>query len=165
MQTTQTKKSIEVYKKHEIEQQKIVIHSEATKTPDTVTPLEHISLSPKLKPINIEKPEKTQSKLIKLHGPSLEEKLVQLVNLAVGSWVEFEIDGHIRKCRLAAKISSTGKYIFTNRTGVKGKECFVDELKDMYRSGEASLDSENSEFDRALESIISKLRDRKCDPI
>ncbi|WP_444994455.1 DUF1631 family protein [Aliikangiella sp. IMCC44359] len=83
--------------------------------------------------------------------------------LAVGSWVEIQVDEKLKKCRLAAKIASSGKFIFTDRSGIKIKECFIDELKELYLSQKLVLEQENDLFDQALASVISNLRNLKSD--
>ncbi|MDC6625719.1 DUF1631 domain-containing protein, partial [Leclercia adecarboxylata] len=47
--------------------------------------------------------------------PDNDQALIQVDNLRVGSWVEFQEDEeHKLRCKLAAVIKPTGKYIFVN---------------------------------------------------
>lgn len=95
-----------------------------------------------------------------------EERAVERVNsLQVGSWVEFQHGGgKMLRCRLAAIIRATGKYIFVNRAGVKVAENNREGLQRAYLRGELVMLDEGRLFDRALESVIGNLRDMKARP-
>ncbi len=82
--------------------------------------------------------------------------------LAMGSWLEMH-QGSDKKyrCRLAAIIRSTGKYIFVNRTGMKVAEYGRSGLAAALKSGELSTLDDGMLFDRALESVIGDLRGKK----
>src|SRR5690606_18672702 len=84
--------------------------------------------------------------------------------LQVGGWVELQQDGHSVRCRLAAVIRSTGKFIFVNRAGVKVAENNREGLAQAYRSGMLAILDEGRLFDRALESVIGNLREMKGRP-
>ncbi|HEY3700361.1 MAG TPA: DUF1631 domain-containing protein [Spongiibacteraceae bacterium] len=94
---------------------------------------------------------------------SREQRSIERVDaLQVGNWVEFQqTGGKVLRCRLAAIIRATGKYIFVNRAGVKVAENNRDGLLKAYLSGELSTLDEGRLFDRALESVIGNLRDMK----
>ncbi|MFZ6047431.1 DUF1631 domain-containing protein [Pseudomonas sp. CR3202] len=80
-------------------------------------------------------------------------------NLRVGSWVEFqEDDEHKLRCKLAALIKPTGKYIFVNRTGMKVLEKTRMGLAVEFRRKAIRLLDDALLFDRALESVIGNLR-------
>ena len=80
-------------------------------------------------------------------------------NLATGSWVEVhQQDGKKFRCRLAAIIRGTEKYIFVNRAGMKVAEHYRSALIEAIGRGEMSLLDEGLLFDRALESVIGSLR-------
>lgn len=82
--------------------------------------------------------------------------------LEVGNWVEFQQGaGKVMRCRLAAIIRATGKYIFVNRAGVKVAENTRAGLLKAYQRGELNLLDEGRLFDRALESVIGNLREMK----
>ena len=68
------------------------------------------------------------------------------------------------RCRLAAIIRATGKYIFVNRAGVKVAENNRDGLLRAYMRGDLIMLDEGRLFDRALESVIGNLRDMKSRP-
>ncbi|WP_217476329.1 DUF1631 domain-containing protein [Stutzerimonas stutzeri] len=91
-----------------------------------------------------------------------DEALVQVDNLRVGSWVEFQEDeDHKLRCKLAAIIKPTGKYIFVNRTGMKVLEKTRTGLAIEFRRGAIRLLNDALLFDRALESVIGNLRSLK----
>lgn len=63
-----------------------------------------------------------------------------------------------QRCKLAAIISFSGKYIFVNRGGMKVAEFGKSELTRHFDQGLIALLDENQLFDRALESVIGNLR-------
>lgn len=88
-----------------------------------------------------------------------EEWLSRADQLRVGSWVELQRDADTRlRCKLAAFIKATGKYIFVNRSGAKVAEYQRDELAMAMQEGAISMLDDGLIFDRALESIIDNLR-------
>ncbi|MBU1330609.1 MAG: DUF1631 domain-containing protein [Gammaproteobacteria bacterium] len=91
--------------------------------------------------------------------PDDDEAVVQVDNLRVGSWVEFQEDEeHKLRCKLAAIIKPTGKYIFVNRTGMKVLEKTRMGLAVEFRRNAIRLLDDALLFDRALESVIGNLR-------
>jgi hypothetical protein len=87
-------------------------------------------------------------------------------SLRVGNWVDFrQQDGKMMRCRLAAVINGIGKYIFVNRAGIKVAEFNRDGLRAALEDGSLMLIEEEKLFDRALESVISNLRDMKDKPL
>lgn len=94
--------------------------------------------------------------------PEDDEALLQVDNLRVGSWVEFQEDEeHKLRCKLAAVIKPTGKYIFVNRTGMKVLEKTRMGLAVEFRRSAIRLLDDALLFDRALESVIGNLRKLK----
>ncbi len=88
-----------------------------------------------------------------------DEALGFVDNLRVGSWVEFQEDEeHRLRCKLAALIKPTGKYIFVNRTGMKVLEKTRMGLAVEFRRQSIRLLDDALLFDRALESVIGNLR-------
>lgn len=80
-------------------------------------------------------------------------------NLTQGSWFEMTAEGGEKcRCRLAAIIKPTGKYIFVNRTGMKVAEQTREGLARALRDGHMLLLDDGMLFDRALESVIGNLR-------
>ncbi|HLV76411.1 MAG TPA: DUF1631 domain-containing protein [Marinobacter sp.] len=94
------------------------------------------------------------------HGPVVApEWLAQADEMRVGSWVELQRDDDTRlRCKLAAFIKATGKYIFVNRSGAKVAEYQRDELAAAMQAGQVGMLDDGLIFDRALESIIDNLR-------
>jgi len=94
--------------------------------------------------------------------PDDDEALLKVDNLHVGSWVEFqEDDEHKLRCKLAAVIKPTGKFIFVNRTGMKVLEKTRMGLAVEFRRNAIRLLDDALLFDRALESVIGNLRKLK----
>ena len=89
-----------------------------------------------------------------------DESLLKVDNLHVGSWVELQQQGEERKlrCKLAAILKQTGKYIFVNRTGMKVLEKTRMGLAVEFRSGGVRMLDDALLLDRALESVIGNLR-------
>ncbi|WP_165854847.1 DUF1631 domain-containing protein [Marinobacter sp. JSM 1782161] len=83
--------------------------------------------------------------------------------LRVGSWVELLNDGQKSRCKLAAVIKATGKFIFVNRNGAKVKEYTLEDVAQALSTGEVSMLDDGLIFDRALESIIDNLRHNRRD--
>ena len=101
--------------------------------------------------------EQLNQPLIDLHPESI--KVAERLN--AGHWVELELDEKLVRCKLAAKISSSGKYIFVNRAGVKVAEYRTKSLAAEYQLGRLKLIDDEALFDRALESVIANLREMK----
>ncbi|MBE0485217.1 DUF1631 domain-containing protein [Marinobacter sp.] len=83
--------------------------------------------------------------------------------LRVGSWVELVRDDVRLRCKLAAFIKATGKYIFVNRSGAKVAEYHRDDLATALQDGVLTMLDDGLIFDRALESIIDNLRHNRKD--
>ena len=90
----------------------------------------------------------------------------RIQTLRVGNWVDFrQDDGRMLRCRLAAVINGIGKYIFVNRSGIKVAELNREELQAALLDDTVALIEDDHLFDRALESVISNLRDMKDKPL
>ncbi len=83
-------------------------------------------------------------------------------NITQGSWFEM-LDGADQRyrCRLAAIIKATGKYIFVNRSGMKVAEETRDSLAQSLKSGRLRVLDDGMLFDRALEAVIGSLREKR----
>jgi hypothetical protein len=87
------------------------------------------------------------------------QHLALVANLTQGSWFEMSsAAGETYRCRLAAIIKPTGKYIFVNRTGMKVAEEDKPSLAVALKEGRIRLLDDGMLFDRALESVIGNLR-------
>lgn len=84
-------------------------------------------------------------------------------SLRVGSWIELIRDGGKVRCKLAAFIKATGKYIFVNRSGAKVAEYQREGLAKALAAEEITMLDDGLIFDRALESIIDNLRSSRKD--
>ncbi len=89
--------------------------------------------------------------------------LTMLESLRVGSWLELRQDTKKVRCKLAAIIRVTGKYIFVHRSGIKIAENDKEELLAMIRKGDVNILNDGLLFDRALESVIDNLRHSRRD--
>lgn len=87
--------------------------------------------------------------------------VARIDHLQVGGWVELQQDGRQVRCRLAAVIRATGKFIFVNRAGVKVAESHREGLVEDYQAGKLTILDDGRLFDRALESVIGNLREMK----
>ena len=92
-----------------------------------------------------------------------EEWLAKADHLPVGSWVELLSQDNRIRCKLAAYIKVTGKFIFVNRNGAKVAELQREELARALASKEITMLDDGLIFDRALESIIDNLRTNRRD--
>ncbi|PSF05309.1 DUF1631 domain-containing protein [Marinobacter fuscus] len=92
-----------------------------------------------------------------------DEWLRKAESLTVGSWVEMLRDESRLRCKLAAVIKATGKYIFVNRSGAKMAEYYRDGLALALQEGSITILDDGLIFDRALESIIDNLRHSRKD--
>lgn len=87
------------------------------------------------------------------------EYLDQVDKLSQGAWFEMsDTGGGVYRCRLAAVLKPTGKYIFVNRSGVKVAEETRQSLAEALKTGSLRSLNDGVLFDRALESVISNLR-------
>ncbi|MBC8995041.1 DUF1631 domain-containing protein [Pseudomonas sp. N40(2020)] len=85
--------------------------------------------------------------------------LQQVDQLRVGSWVVFqEEDEHTLRCKLAAIIDVTDKYVFVDRTGMKVLERSRIGLALEFQRGAVRALDDTLLFDRALESVLGNLR-------
>jgi len=84
--------------------------------------------------------------------------LLQVERLRIGAWVELIGDDEVQRCKLIAQIDSTDRFIFVNRTGLKVREWSRMALAVALRRGHVRLLDDTLLFDRALDSVLSQLR-------
>lgn len=85
--------------------------------------------------------------------------LRQVEQLRLGNWVAFqEDDENSLRCKLAAIIEVTGKYVFVDRTGMKVLERSRIALALEFERGAVRTLDDTLLFDRALESVLGNLR-------
>ncbi|MEX0964273.1 MAG: DUF1631 family protein [Pseudohongiellaceae bacterium] len=78
----------------------------------------------------------------------------------IGTWLEFKgAAGSPVRCALATKIDSIDKLFFVNSKGVKVVELTRMRLAQELKAGSVRVVSEGALVDRAMESVISSLRD------
>lgn len=94
---------------------------------------------------------------------ALSDQHLSLVNnITQGSWFEMtDAAGQKYRCRLAAIIKATGKYIFVNRSGMKVAEETRQGLALSLKSGRLRVLDDGMLFDRALEAVIGTLREQR----
>lgn len=92
--------------------------------------------------------------------PRDDPHLRQIDKLPIGVWLEFKgAAGAPVRCTLAAKIDSIDKLFFVNSKGVKVVELTRMRLARELKAGSVKIVSEGALVDRAMESVISNLRD------
>ncbi len=97
-----------------------------------------------------------------LRLPADDPGLALVDKLRPGCWVEIQEDDDNRlRCKLTAIIQATGKYVFVNRTGMKVLEKTRMGLAVELRCGTVRLLDDALLFDRALDSVVTHLRQRK----
>ncbi len=95
--------------------------------------------------------------------PASDPHMALVSNLTQGSWFEMQDkQGQVFRCRLAAMIKPTGKYIFVNRSGMKVAEETRDGLAKALKSGRMRILDDGMLFDRALEAVIGNLRSSRA---
>lgn len=87
------------------------------------------------------------------------EYMKQATKMPIGIWMEFQTEGERTvRCTLAAKIDTIDKYVFVNAQGVKVIEKSREGLAKELQAGTAKIISESPLLDRAMETVIGKLR-------
>ena len=85
--------------------------------------------------------------------------LKQAQGIEVGGWVEFlSEEDKAFNARLSWKSKVSGKYVFVSRLGLKLREVTMYGFATDLRSGRAILIRSTSLFDRAVDTIISKIK-------
>tara|TARA_B100000809_G_scaffold138464_1_gene136049 strand:- start:246 stop:1073 length:828 start_codon:yes stop_codon:yes gene_type:complete len=82
----------------------------------------------------------------------------QAGRLSQGSWFEMSATEPPLRCRLAAILTSIDQYIFVNRLGVKVVEKNQLQLARALKSNELRVIDDGVSFERALEGVVSDLR-------
>ncbi|MBA1201919.1 DUF1631 domain-containing protein [Pseudomonas capeferrum] len=81
-----------------------------------------------------------------------------LERLRVGTWVELVEDGEIRRCKLIARDDDAQRFVFVNRSGIDVRRWNQCGLIMALRHGELRLLDDGPVFDRALQSVLDRLR-------
>jgi hypothetical protein len=86
----------------------------------------------------------------------------QVSSFVQGAWFDMHLeDEGSTRCRLAAYIKPTSKYIFVNRNGMKVAEKTQNELALMLKHEKIRALDNSMMFDRALETIVSGIRSKR----
>lgn len=85
--------------------------------------------------------------------------MAEALGLEIGSWVEFsEAEGKTQIARLSWKSNVTGNFVFVNRQGHKVRNMSVQGYANELRAGRARSIETSSVFDRAIYTIMSKMK-------
>lgn len=104
-----------------------------------------------------------QAKEEKTTLASDDPRVKQMAELSVGQWISMaQDDGETLRCKLAANLREGEKLIFINARGVKVAEHDAVSLAMAIHEEKATLINEGALFDRALEAVISDLRQRQA---
>ncbi|MBT8147567.1 MAG: DUF1631 domain-containing protein, partial [Gammaproteobacteria bacterium] len=91
-----------------------------------------------------------------------EQYLPQVDNLPIGSWLSFQVEGgQSMYCTLTAKLPADERLMFANSKGVKVLEKTREGLARELQQGSARIVSEWPLFERGMESVIARLRERQ----
>jgi len=97
-----------------------------------------------------------------LQLPPDDPGLLQVDTLRLGCWIEIQEDeDHKLRCKLAAIVQPSGRYVFVNRTGMKVLEKTRMGLAVEFRRGSIRVLDDALLFDRALDSVLGNLRKLK----
>lgn len=92
--------------------------------------------------------------------PRDDKYLRRVDKLPIGTWLEFKGAAGIPvRCTLATKIDSIDKLFFANSEGEKVVELTRMRLAQELKAGSVKIVSEGALVDRAMESVLSSLRD------
>ncbi|MFJ2981654.1 MULTISPECIES: DUF1631 domain-containing protein [unclassified Pseudomonas] len=88
-------------------------------------------------------------------------QLSAVQRLRIGAWVEVLDDEEPLRCKLVARIDSSDRLVFANRTGMKVREWSAPGLAQALRRGDARLLDDGLLFERALETVLDGLRQQQ----
>ncbi len=98
-----------------------------------------------------------ESELVPL--PEDDEHMQEVTKIPIGIWLEFQVEAEQTiRCTLAAKIDTIDKYVFVNSQGVKVIEKSRMGLARELKAGTVKVISEAPLVERAMETVIGKLR-------
>lgn len=112
-----------------------------------------------------EQPQTAQTEVAPEPEPAVSRQrqaaMAKLDSLGQGSWLLWHHDNEQQRCRLAAYIKHTRKFILTDRSGAKVAEFVYDDMLDMLESGRIEMIESEQIFERALESVIGGIREKR----
>jgi hypothetical protein len=89
-----------------------------------------------------------------------------LGNLRVGDWLEYRPNTtDVVRCRLAAIINGSGKYIFVDNGGKRVADWLRPDLARLFTSGKLKMLDDSQLFDSALGNMVSDVRKRQDKPL
>ncbi len=136
-----------------------VVESEKIQKADSAIPASQATAVPASYEVETAEVEVTVPIVSEESLPETDPHLMLVSHLTQGSWFEMHSDdGQKFRCRLAAIIRGTGKYIFVNRSGMKVAEETRVSLANSLKSGRLHILDDGMLFDRALEAVIGNLR-------
>ncbi|WP_181919301.1 DUF1631 family protein [Alkalilimnicola ehrlichii] len=92
------------------------------------------------------------------------ENLQRLRDVTIGTWFEFVHDNGSRvRAKLSAKLNEGERLIFVNRAGFKMADRTLPEMAADLETERAFILDDNMLFDKALEAVVSNLRDMRAD--
>ncbi len=93
-----------------------------------------------------------------------QELLSKIDQIEIGTWFEFTQDNSEKiRAKLSARLRNGERLIFVNRSGFKMAEKSSEQLADEINLGITEILNDSLLFDRALESVISDLKQIKSD--
>lgn len=84
--------------------------------------------------------------------------LRQVQRLRIGTWFEVLDEDEPLRCKLVARIDSSDRLVFANRTGMKVREWSSTSLAQALQRGEVRALDDGLLFERALEAVLDGLR-------
>ena len=82
----------------------------------------------------------------------------QVQRLRIGTWVEVLDEDEPLRCKLVARIDSSDRLVFANRTGMKVREWNGASLALALHRGDVRVLDDGLLFERALEAVLDSLR-------
>src|SRR5690606_23223681 len=144
--------------------------AEVNQTTAADLPAEQVQVQVKTVEVQVKSGEQTDvqaERFVVLSAPEStlaedDQHLSLVNNITQGSWFEMtDAGGQKYRCRLAAIIKATGKYVLVSRSGMKVAEETRQTLASALRSGKLRVLDDGMLFDRALEAVIGSLREQR----
>jgi len=85
----------------------------------------------------------------------------QFKRMNVGALIDFKLDAGNQTLKLAVKLKSTGRHIFTDKAGIKKLDLSQDELLAMFINQQACIVQLGEEFENSLSKIVDGIRNNK----
>ncbi len=92
----------------------------------------------------------------------LVQPLRQVQRLHLGAWIEVRDEDQALRCKLVARLDSSDRLVFANRSGLKVREWSAAGLAQALRRGDARLLDDGLLFERALQAVLDELHQRQA---